>query len=257
MSNNESKLTVSTTQERLTLGADVIKLDDQSRETYHTDDFKEFVKFAKANASEGSLVIYNDEQATMVGPLFKDARNNGPKAVVVMKTHPRLEEILKINGKDLSLQAVETLLRKLKKNLVPDGLLLLDRVCDFKVAKVQKIERKKERNGNYRFLATRESAGTDDFTPPETVKFDVPLFEGMEEKVSVVMDFRFEYTDRADGVTLSFTFENLNIEEELLEARKMVLGDALSSTGITALWGSHQILLGTNNWSFQRNPADI
>lgn len=252
----EPKLSVSTTQERLVLGADVIKLEDKSTETYVTDNFADFVRFAKQR-TEDTVIFYNATGAVQVGQMFKDPRHNPVVAMVGMRAHPRLQTLLDVNGKPLQLETFEVLLRKLKANLSQDGLLVLDKVLDFRVAKVQKIERKKERNGNYRNVVSRESAGTDDFIPPEVLKFSVPLFQGEIVPVTVSFDFRFDFKDRGDSVETFFTLENLNIEEELLDARKEAIGGSLTEAGFTAFWGRRDTAMDTDAWKYLRNPVEL
>lgn len=251
----EPKLAVSTTQERLVLGADIIKLEDWSGEMYITDNFADFVRFAKPRASE-TTIFYNATGAVQVGQMFQDARRNRIQATLNMKAHPRLQTLLDVNGKPQALEAFEVLLRKLKTNLNPDGLLVLDKILDFRVAKIQKIERKKERNGNYRNVVSRESAGTDDFIPPETMKFTVPLFQGEAVPVTVTFDFRFDFKEERDTVATFFTLENLNIEEELLEARKSTIGGSVEAEGFTAYWGRREVNFDTDAWKYQRNPVE-
>lgn len=252
----DPKYNITTDKELLRFGADVINLEDRSTETYETDDFVDFVRFVKPLGY--GTTFYSATGAHHLRGIGApgEARNNDPIASVNLTTHPRLKTLIEINGKPQGLDAMEVILRKLKTNLDTDGIALLDNLADFKVAKVQKIERKKERNGNYKFNVSRESAGSGDFAPPETVKFRLPLFNGLPDTTAIPMEFRFEFTDRGDGVALHFTFENLNLDEVLLEARKAALGEALRGAEIAAFWGDVERRLDTNAWMYHRNAVE-
>jgi hypothetical protein len=252
----DPKYAITTDKERLIIGADVIQLKDQSSETFNTDYFSDFVRFITKVKSNNDTVFYNERGAILMPAVFEDPRHTNPLAKVTIATHPRLEALLNVNGKSMGLDTIENLLRRLKGNLNPDGLELLNNVADFKVAKVQKIERKKERNGNYKFNVSRESAGSGDFIPPETVRFRVPIFQGLVETVTIEMEFRFEFKDTGDSVRLEFTLENLNIDEVILEARKTALWKSLNEAGVTAYWGGLVKNLQTDAWQYQRNAVE-
>jgi hypothetical protein len=258
----EPKLSVSTDKELLRIGADVVDLQDASTATYKTDDLGEFLRFAGImdTTPESSLVIfYNAEQVQLFDSLVMvQPRLFDPMALCKMARHPRLEALTAINGKTMDADEFEALIRKLRKNLGSKGLELLDNLSNLTVSKATKVERKKDKRGNYTYLVSRESNGAEDFAPPETLTFSVPLFIGVEEAKPLEFDFRFDFKQKDGDVALMFTLESLNLREDLIHASAEVLQDALSVLeGVKSYRGELSRKIETDAWSKKINGINL
>lgn len=254
----EPKLSVSTDKELLRIGADVVDLRDESTATYHTEDLGEFIRFAGDKSATEHVIFYSAELVSLfAAEVFAKPREYDAVAVCKMAVHPRLAILLKANGRKMDADDFETLMRQLKRNLDGKGLELLDNINNLTVSKATKIERKKDRGGNYRYSVSRESAGTEDFQPPESLAFKVPLFVGVESPRPLEFDFRFDFTQKDGDVALFFTIECLNLTEDLIYARASVLAEALAALEIKSLRGTLERKIRDDSWSKKINGINL
>lgn len=262
----DPKLSVSTNNELLKLGNDVIELTDASTAAYHTDDLMQFVEFCKGQltgtapcAPNNYALFYKTDSVYLYHQnVFINPRSYDPLAICSMAAHPRLSMLVRANGSPMDVEDFEVLLRKLRANMGQPGLEILDNIRDLSVAKVQKVERKKNRStGDYHYLVSRQSAGEGDYAPPETVKFSVPVFLGVESPRSLEFDFSFDPKQKDDGVALIFSIENINLGEDLDAARRSVLAEVLSPLLIPSYWGELKRDIKTDAWSKKINGPQL
>lgn len=259
-SNMDPKLSVSTDKELLKLGNDVIELADESTAAYHTDDIMQFIEFCKGKVVGGDYALFYGVSSVSLyhQHVFVNPRIHDPIAICSMAEHPRLSMLVRANGSPMDVEDFEVLLRRLRANMGQPGLEILDKIRDLSVAKVQKVERKKNRaTGDYHYLVSRQSAGEGDYVPPETVKFSVPIFLGVESPRSLEFDFSFDPKQKDDGVALIFSIENINLGEDLDAARRSVLAEVLSPLSIPSYWGELKRDIKTDAWSKKINGPQL
>jgi len=247
---------------KLLVGRAFVELHDFSKQNFETMDLGDFCKYlTTASATVDStdkdqpVIEYDETGLRAYESQFEiDPRNDVPFATCFLSTAPRLERLISKNGRWMSREELETLLRSLKENLFPTGLELLDNVMDFSVSKVTKIKRTKTPKGNYNFSISRESAGSDDFVPPEALMFQVPVFTMLKDvtEAQIKFDFTFDYNDCGDGnVNLKFKLENLNLDDDLFNARRDIIKAYVDKIGIQSFWGSRHIVAKTDEWKYK------
>ena len=247
---------------KLLVGRAFVELNDCSEQKFETTDLGDFCKYLSTKQAtvdpidkDQPVVEYNEDGLHAYESQFSiDPRNVAPFASCYLKTAPRLERLIQKNGRWMSREELETLLRGLKDNLSTVGLELLDNVMDFSVSKVTKIKRTKTPKGNHNFSVSRDSAGSDDFTPPEFLIFKVPVFTMVKDvtEASLKFDFSFDFSDRGDGnVDLKFKLENLNLDDDLFNARRDILKTEVDKLGIQSFWGNRIKILQTDEWKYK------
>lgn len=242
----------------LRFGADFIKLSDATAQEFVTTDIEDFLSYVQSfGKNEGSVIEYNEGSVKYwAHKMPGNPRDSKPIATCKLTSSARLQTIQSANGKEISRDTLEQLLRKLMDNLDTAGRDLLDNVMDFNVSKVTKIKRSKQPNGNYHYSVSKESAGSDDFAPPKKLSFTIPVFDGIETDYKFTFDFGFDYSEIAGEVALKFKLENLNLDEAIFKARKEIIKKFLESVSeIPAYWGQRTIHVATDEWSFKRNDA--
>lgn len=260
--NTEIKsMTLADKEQTLRFGADVIRLGDYTAQEFVTTDIEDFLAYVQGiramPTAEHAVIEYNQNAVQYWASRHPEMpRVETPLATCKLTSSARLRAIESVNGKVLDRSDLERLLRKLIDNLDTAGRDLLDNLSDFNVSKVTKIKRSKQPNGNYSYAVTKESAGSDDFVPPKKLSFTVPVFDGIETDYKFSFDFEFDYLESQGEVALRFKMENLNLDEAIFKARKEIIKKYLESVAeIPAYWGSRQVRLATDEWSYKRNEA--
>lgn len=259
---NTEKLTINAAGEKLLLGSDYIQLKDESQQALHTDDLPTFLEFAESqanydehgNPADGYAITFNEDEATLHSGWKTSARENRNLATCKFKESPYLSLLSNVNGKNISLKALSDLMKALREFSGTNEHDLLSNLSDFKVNKVLKINRMKGPNGDLAFSVVRESAGVNDFIPPNTLKFNVPVIDGLTDTVVFEFDFSFDFEQVQDQVELQFKLQNWSLPIRIAQAKKMVILSYMTKVkDIPAFWGRRDIKLATNEWAYKTN----
>lgn len=244
---------------KLLIGRAFVELNDFSEQKFSTTDLNDFCKYVKASIGPNEkvprpVIEYDETGLRAFRNLFSvDPRNDNAFAYCRLSTAPRLERLIQKNGNWMPRGDLETLLQGLKENLSTAGLELLDNIKNFSLSKITKVKRQKQKNGDYSWSVTRESAGTDDFVPPDALIFEVPIFSMIGvSKEQIKFDFNFDYTECSDGnIELKFKIENLNLADNLFEIRRKIIKEEVDKIDIDSFWGSRGILIQTDEWKYK------
>lgn len=226
------------------IGSELIGLENRSTETLRTDDPEQFVGFFLGFGGGFVPPLDSDTPVHLLHPLqFRvmafalpegikawamgnPSRYKAPLCELDLKIHPRLQRILRdINRQDLTPKEATANLRSLRDNMDQAGLAVYMKSRDFKVSIKTTLAEKREASGAHSIQMSVDGKLEDEWNPPETVKFKVPLFERIPLTVELELDFSVIIREK-DGdrpAQAFFRFESLNLEEDLLAARRAVL----------------------------------
>lgn len=237
---------------RLLVGRAYVELKDASQQTFFTDDLDDFVAYVKASKGKGGEVIEYSSQEVSAWREQESVRPRQDKAIATcsLRTGARLLKLLKVNGVWLGHEDLEVLLRIMRDCGGPEAMDLLDNLMNFSVSKVTNVK-KSRKGGNYVYSVSRESAGSDDFVPPSTLAFKVPVFDGLAGAHEIRFDFDFDFKEADGEVTLRFKLENLNLGDEIDKAKKADIMEAVKSIGYPAYWGSRKIIEKDDTWKYR------
>ncbi len=236
---------------KISIGNQVIDLEDDSKKTFNTDNLKAFEEFTTGRAGE-SEIYYSESEVSLV-PLKAD-KNFKPLAVCTLKPSPSLALLAANVGKVLDVVKFETLLTALRKYAVGSHMLVLSNLRALTIAKKQTYERDLDNKGNFKLLMIRESA-TGDWLPPETLVFSLPLFTYLDEKVEITCDFILNVEETGQP---SFQLQNLTFVQEVQEARVKVLETRLGEKSTCPkYWGSCAHHAMDNGWKYRENKASF
>jgi hypothetical protein len=255
-------INVSTIKDEIRVGRGYITLQDQSEESYRTDHLDSFLAVVEnlkgSHLESGMILIYTADEVYLRSSLFhENPRVERELALLTLKESPELRLVQNINGRKLPLKEFEQVLRRLRRWMGPSVTDLIDHIRDFRVSKVTKINRKKQKNGDYTFLVSRESNGDDDFLPPNSVPIRVPLFADQPQcTVDIEMDFEFDYDARAEEVSTSFMLECLSLDDAIRRANIEAVAGLLADTGIKAVRGHIDLQLKDDSWSYMDNGPE-
>ena len=244
---------------KLLVGRAFVELNDFSEQTFKTDDlsgFVDYIKSLKKKAKDFSHPVFIEADENKVTAFKRmistDPRNEIAIAECSLSISKRLDSIIRANGNWISADKMEELLKSLRNYTTPEGLELLDNIMDLSISKITKI-RKTKSGGNYTYSVSRESSGADDFKPPKQLTFDVPIFNRFESHFGFRFDFDFDYKEIDGKVDLLFKIENLNIDDELLTARRAIVMDEFISKidEVEAFWGHRRITNQDDAWKYK------
>jgi uncharacterized protein YfdQ (DUF2303 family) len=182
-----------------------------------------------------------------------------PYAELELQETIPLAMIRDINGATKSLAMFESWLNDMKPFLGEGALDMLGRLKDFQVNKITKMERKKERNGNYHFLISKASAEKEDFEPPETLIFKVPVFEHLDHEMDITFEFWFDFSLTDDGPSVTFKLFNPLLREAILKRQKEIMVKELKDVNedISRFWGNAVTIERTDSWKYKQNTISL
>lgn len=255
----EAKFQINNPHELQRFAGEIVELKDCTSGTFTTNCIADFVAHAVGVEADSSIQAY--ASATKVSAYVNGdiTRNTKPFAILELSTHPRLQLLLNANKRGQSLQEFEELFRRLRSGLDEGGKELLLKSRDLKISKNLTMEQKRDRSGNASYSMKLES-GVDDWTPPETVRVRVPVFDFIEDEIELPFDFSLSFKATEDGKEAKqevfFKLECLDIEEHLLNGRRQIVLSQMEKHGISASWGSFGLNVADNSWSLVHNRAE-
>lgn len=237
-SENQMVFNVQNPGERTVVAAEIVRLQDKSRQIIVTDSPEQFIELYATSANvahyAGNLppIALATTQDVKLWDSEEPSVYKEPLAVLKLAVHPRLKRVLNANGKNLRASEATDFLKSLRNNIDEAGGIVLMKSRDFKVSRKHTIAEKRDENGQFNIMVSAEGKIEDNWTPPASVKFTVPVFEHIPLTVTLELDFSVvikEPEDKEKGCFEAFfKFESLNLEEDLLAARRAVLTEWLT-----------------------------
>jgi len=259
MENEKVKIEIKSTKDgEVLIGNHFHKKIDHTRQSMETSDIESFLKFVdQLDGEESERRIYFDHSGIDVYDKEIN-RYSIPRATCKTETDPHLLLLIDSCNNSQSRGQMELLLRRLIKFAKGSNAFdLLDSLKDFKVRKITKVDRRKEANGNFVHSISRESAGNEDFIPPSTISFEVPIFEDLEDTEVFEFEIEFDFRESGGEFVFEFTLVNLNFITQLNRARKKILVKKLSKIKTPNFWGDITITTQDDEDEYIKNDLTI
>lgn len=232
-SGNKTVFNVQNPGEKTVVAADIVRLQDKSRQTILTDSPEQFIELYDGEVRFGSdvppMVLATTHEVKLWDPEEPSAYKE-PSAVLKLAAHPRLKRVLAANRQNMRASDATDFLKSLRNNIDENGSNVLMKSRDFKVSRKHTITEKRDESGQFNIMVAAEGKIEDNWTPPESVKFTVPVYEHIPLCVTLELDFSVVIKEPEDKGCFEafFKFESLNLEEDLLAARRAVLTEWLT-----------------------------
>jgi hypothetical protein len=250
----ESKINVLAKDGKVLVGSDFHTLQDFSEKKFSTSSFEDFVAYCAKLESEGYKGLCLYYTSTTIAAYESDiTRYSVPIATCNFSASEFVKRLKMANNASMSLEQFGTFLKEMKSCMDGNGLAVLSTSQDFKINKVSKITRSKGRDGNINYSYTRESTGKDDFMPPESITFRVPVFEFLDDEREFSFEFEFDYKENDGVVTTMFKLTNSRFETILRDFQKEIIMKNLEPVKWPKYWGSLSIETMTDEWKFKKN----
>lgn len=259
MTGENSKIHIDSKDGQVLIGSHFHILEDETQGQYLTDSLEDFILNSKLKIEAGEFEeasLYFQDKNLKVYPDNPD-RYSVPLMICNLSPSDALVRLTHAVGADCDRDDFEEFLLNMKPYLMDDSRDLLSQVRDFSLNKVTSMNRKKERNGDYFFAYVSESSGKDDFLPPETVKFCLPLFKGLEETEVIQLDFDFNYKQSGEDIYLKFKLRFSDFDEEISRLQKGIIARRIESLDMPKYYGEFVVNKQDDSWKYDKNTIDL
>ena len=274
-SENQTVFNVQNPGEKTVVAAEIVRLKDKSRQIITTDSPEQFIELYEGGVKFGGDTPPRALATTQEVKLWYSEEPSAykePAAILKLAAHPRLKRVLAANRQNMRASEATDFLKSLRNNIDENGSNVLMKSRDFKVSRKHTITEKRDESGQFNIMVAAEGKIEDNWTPPASVKFTVPVYEHVPLCVTLELDFSVvikEPEDKEKGCFEAFfKFESLNLEEDLLAARRVVLTEWLTKVRTEGsslqkvidpahfIWGSLEIKHKNNMAELVQNRFD-
>ena len=268
-SNDKTQFNIQNPGENTRIGSEIVKISDRSKAMAWTDSPEQFVTIVSHEeasmcfAAEDSILAWSDKDLSV------PSRESEPFAKLSLSTHPRMERIKAMNGRRMAPAECISVLKSLRDNLDEHGILM--KAYNFKVSRKVTVEEERQPSGEHAFTSKVEGKMEDSWVPPESVTFSVPVYKFIPLKVKISLSFEVVIVQPEDAkkpTEVYFKFESLNMDEDLMMARRAVLTSWMTQKRETGenlpevippesfIWGSNKVIQKDDAWTFVQNRFD-
>jgi hypothetical protein len=184
------------------------------------------------------------------------SKNSRPFAHCTLADSAPLAMVLANVGFELGILDFETFLTAMRPYTHGSTLQVLSHLRNFSVAKKQTYQRVVDNAGNFKLNIQRESAGSEDWVPPPTMTFEVPVFRLLKE--TIIIECELHFTIKDDGAKPAFRLSNLNLKDQLEDRRREIVEERLGKAATCPkYWGQSTLHALDNGWQYRENKAAL
>lgn len=243
------------------MGGEILHLQDETTGFPTFFLFEHFVRWLKeGNPRKQALQLYYSETDMLaydVEDLAKFSRNAHPMAKMSFQIHPVLSRLKAVIGRGMDQNEMEKFMMSMRRYLGDhNAQYLLLKVRDLSLSK--KVTMEKKRTSEGWSVAIKMDDDNSDFKPPETVRFAVPLFKGMEETGAFDLDFAFEFEVAVETTRTCWKLTCPTWEEDFMSVATQVVETAIANAKleIPVFAGKVNIAVQDNSWSLIHNKPE-
>ncbi len=256
---HENVINVTAEGNTLQLGNMVDRLHDKSTETFQTKITADFVNYVQIHGPK-SEVFYNEERIYAMPE--KRNRWGDRLAHCSISNSEQLKELMNKNMRRLPISEFENFLRAMLPFLVGDAFELIGQLKDLSISKITNIKRSSDNHGNYSFAVSRQGSAKEDFQPPATIKFKLPLLKHercLSNIIDLEFDFIFTYKESEDdGVQITCQIQNWQLENIILEKKRDLIEAALKELGeCTLYYGGLDTNQHSDEWTYNHHRVSL
>jgi hypothetical protein len=231
-------------------------LSDMTRRTFSTECIKSFVSFSRPLVEQGALVCFNDSSAVCHDSDFDYSTKEF--AVLKLTETEMLKKLRLINHRSLTPVEADDFITSLR-GYSSDISKLFSLVRSTKIKAVIEAERTIDTMGNYIFSVTRKGATREELNMPETVTFQVPAFELIDDVVQLEFEVGFNFKETGDTaapIKIEWALHCYEIDELIKKAERTIVENAFSVLPQeSVLYGEIKLFKQTSDWSIKESSG--
>jgi hypothetical protein len=254
------KLLIEAKNGQVLIGSAFHTLEDKSRTTFkaqNLDAFKAYLRDQKE-----AVKIYCELGLVRALPVEIDRYSRAIAEITFKESEP-LRLLANNKNTKRSLSDFTELLESMKRFDAGGVLSLLNSLRSFKLQKIVSVAQTNDRRGNFAYSVQMEK-GKDDLLLPETISFEVPIFNGHPNKIIFTFELLFDPSRVGSGGSMDFTLQNFNWDELLEEAKIQLINwellpqppvegkEAPAPLGLV-VWGAPEIHVINDAWKYLEN----
>lgn len=284
-SNDKTQFNIQNPGENTRIGSEVLRISDRSMAMASTDSPEQFVTLFKKSSLLGIPLTMDDNLnhvatcyateseilAWMNCSTSEPTRESEPFARLSFSMHPRMERVKAMSGRRMAPADCISTLKSLRDNLDENGLKILMKAYNFKVSRKVTVEEERQPSGEHAFTSKVEGKMEDSWVPPEFVTFSVPVYKFIPLRVNITLGFEVVIVQPEDSkkpTEVYFKFESLNLDEDLMMARRAVLTSWMTQKRESGenlpevipaenfIWGTNKVIQKDDAWTFVQNRFD-
>lgn len=238
--------------DKLLIGAHFHELTDHTTSTVAADTLADFVEVADGFLSSDTRLILNGNTAKLNRKVIN--RYSKPLVTCVLQDTPVLKRLVEMNGKAIPLSSFAAFMDEMKRFTDYTGLELLASMRHFRIQKLLEVESKDDRKGNVSHSFKLEKSGNDDFTPPDSVKFTVPVFKHHPDTVTHSFELFMDVKSRESAPEVTFTLKSFEFSETIEARKREIMTAGVAGLLHEKIWGEQEVHVQDDAWSFKANP---
>jgi len=236
---------------RLLEGCDYVQLTDGTDDTFDTDSIDSFADYLSIKDNDFRL-FYDESVCRAIESNVK--YNTKSIAVCSLQFSLLMQKLVNVANQNLGLDALEEFLTIMKPFIDQSGIDLLSCCNDFQSSKITSVKRKRDqKKGNFCFSISQEDTGKNDFDPPESVKFELPIFDFIDDASKFEFEIHFSHRATEDDCRVYFKFYNPMFNNLLRMEQKRIIESKLERIDAPKFWGSLEINNRTDEWKYKFN----
>lgn len=270
-SNDKTQFNIQNPGENTRIGSEITKLSDRSRAMALTDSPEQFVNLVSHEVTSMCFAEELEIEAWYDTDIQSPVRESEPFAMLKLATHPRMARVMAMNTKRLAPVDCISTLKSLRDNLDENGLKILMKAYNFKVSRKVTVEEERQPSGEHAFTSKVEGKMEDSWVPPKFVTFSVPVYKFIPLRVNITLGFEvviIQPEDSKKPTEVYFKFESLNLDEDLMMARRAVLTSWMTQKRESEenlpevipaenfIWGTNKVIQKDDAWTFVQNRFD-
>jgi hypothetical protein len=245
------KLVLNLPGDKVLIGSHFHTLEDRTTSSFRAQNIDSFCAFAK-DASEDLRIISNPNFVAL--SVAKPDRHSKLVASCKLMESATLQTIQRMANRPLTLAEFTEFLDAFRP-FGGDGVgELLSNLRRFKLKKIQSVEVVNDTKGNYGYKVAVESFGADDFTPPDTLSFSIPMFRFHEDRFEHSFRLFFDHKSEEGKVNLFFTLKSFTIEDDIESQKITIITDWLKDLPQKKFWGEEVLFVEDDSWRYLPNP---
>ncbi len=240
------------------LGNEIINLKDDSGFEFKTNDLPSFLRYVKKATDK--ILIYRADRVSCVDKV--PDYNSITSAECTLERSQKLRILSNQNDRTMNLEEAESFFKSMRSVMEEKNSSFHKTLRNIKLNKVAKVESSKSNNGDFAYIFSMQSTdkkpgGKDEFEPPEKIKFTLPVFKFAPHEIELEFDFIFDYKFIGEECRMSFSIENLDIDEIIEVRSREIMEDLLKDCELEKYWGACSLVKQTDLWEYYKNELKI
>jgi hypothetical protein len=242
-------------------GKDFHILEDKTKAKLKTGCIKSFAAFCLPlvlDADTAATVFFNDNSAECHENNID--HSSQALAILTLTETTMLKRLREVNHLSMAPAQADDFLASFRAYGI-DMNKLLSRVRNTKIKAITEAERTVDNSGNYTLMVTRKGGTREEMSLPESIVFQVPPFELIDDGVELTFEITFNYAETGNTgspLRIEWTLHCYELEEVIKKAKRIIIEKAFSEFPKNrVIYGVLEISKQDSSWAIKESSGVI